>query len=384
MPHSPVFHVKHVADAPAGARHRARWAFVLGLLGLLAVLTTACERVAAPEGWAAPLNQGSEYYAQLDKGVLWQFQIDGTNVKRGWRYPAADAKSKFDAIYATPILQDGVIYVAAHKGQVVALDVTSGQPLPAWGGAPVDLKQDIVATPVLAGKRLILATENGDLYSINTANGQATRLLKGDGRIWSGLARNGSTVFLGNLDDRRVRAVNIDSGDIEWAQSIAGASIANLVLDDRLLLVGSLDRSLHALDVNANGTQAWSFTGDGWFAAQSTFDSGAIYAATLKGSVYALDPSNGSQRWSLHRDGESFRSRPVVIGHTLVITSRDGTIFGINTADGSELWHHALLNQHVDADPLVVGSDVIIITTSGQLDRVNAATGDTQTLGAAS
>jgi eukaryotic-like serine/threonine-protein kinase len=372
-----VFHVKHSANRPP-------WRTLGVFLVALALVTTACTRVAAPEGWAAPVTSGSEIYAQLDRGVLWAFQVNGNAVQRGWRYPATTDKVKFDAFYATPVVDGQTIYLVSHKGEVVALDATNGRPLQSWGGAPVALGQGVVATPVFDGQHLFVATENGDLFSFNAANGQHTRLLQGDGRVWSGLALQGSTVFVGNLDDRRVRAVNTATGAVEWTQSVAGAAVANLAIDGNLLVIGSLDRSVHALDVTAQGSQAWSFTGDGWFAAQPATTPQAIYAASLNGTVYALDPATGTERWQFHQDGQAFRARPVLVGSTLVAVGRDGDVYGLNAADGTMLWHHTIAAGNIDADPLVAGSNVIVITTKGQLARIAADTGDTQILGSAS
>jgi outer membrane protein assembly factor BamB len=393
-----VFHVKHHGPPPASLlapaslssrdtppvrRLPRHWPAILALLVLLATLSTACERIAAPEGWAAPVTTGTEYYAQLDRGVLWAFHVDGTTVQRDWRYPPANGKLKFDAIYATPLIENNVLYLASHTGDVIALDPSNGQPLSAWGGAPVELKQNVVATPVFDGKHLFIATENGDVYSFDAANGQHTRILQGNGRMWSGPALRGNTMYLANIDDRDVRALNVATGAVEWSQSV-GPPLANLSLAGNLLIVGSLDRQLHALDVTANGKEQWNFVGDGWFAAQPAVSADAVYATTLKGTAYAVNAKNGAQIWKFHQDGESFRARPVLVGSTLVLVSRDGMIYGLHAADGTEAWHHALVGQKVDADPLVTGSDVVIITNSGQLVRVNATTGDTQTLGASS
>jgi outer membrane protein assembly factor BamB len=388
-PASPVFHVKHrptsasTSFAAPRMRRPRHWPVLLALLVLLATLGTACSRVAAPEGWAAPVGDGSQFYAQLDRGVLWAFQLNGTAVQRGWRYPPADSKLKFDAVYATPVLQGSVLYLVTHTGDVAALDAGTGQPLAAWGGAPVVLKQNVVATPVFDGKHLVVATENGDIYSFDAATGQHTRILHGSGRIWSGLALQGDIVYVANLDTHEVSAVSIATGAVAWTQDV-GPALANLAIDGNLLLAGSLNRGLHALDITAGGKEQWTFTGDGWFAAEPAVGGDAVYDATLKGTVYGINATTGAELWHFHQEGESFRSQPVLVGDTLVIVSRDGMIYGLHAADGTEAWHHALTNQHVDADPMVSGTDVLIITNSGQLVRVAAATGDVQTPGASS
>src|SRR5690606_33798686 len=149
---------------------------------------------------------------------------EGAPIER-WQYPAEDDDLDLGAIYAAPVLQGGRLYIASHEGLVVALNAQTGRPIEEWGG-PVDLEQRIVATPAFNGDRLYVATEQGNLFAIDAASGAVSTLLDGEGRIWSPVTLQGETVYLGNLDERRVRAVSKAGGEIVWQHDLGGAPVA--------------------------------------------------------------------------------------------------------------------------------------------------------------
>src|SRR5690606_4386464 len=188
------------------------------------LLSAGCVGIASAEGWAPPVEAGGRVYVQVESGEIAAVVLEGGTAREVWRYPSQDGDPDLDAVYAAPVYADGVLYIAGHRGIVVALDAETGRPLAGWGEAP-DLGAQIVATPVFDGGRLFVATEAGDVFAVDAASGEATRLFEGEGRIWGGMTARDGLVFVGNMDARLVMALDASTGSTAWVEDLPGAPV---------------------------------------------------------------------------------------------------------------------------------------------------------------
>jgi serine/threonine-protein kinase len=361
-----MFHVKH------------RRSPLLVAFAAVSLLATGCMggNFASPTGWAAPVDAGDVLLVQSERGRIDALEetASGTVLER-WHYPVSDDGVDLSAIYATPIVDGGTVYLAGFSGHVVALSLATGRPLPGWG-APVRLDGHIVATPAFDGERLYVPTDRGRVTAIDAANGSTSDILLDGGNkapIWSDPVLIGGTLYVGDLD-RTVHAIRVDSGEERWVQRLDGALAGPLELDRELLLAGGIDSRLYALDADAEGALSWSFEGDGWFWSRPLVAGDVIYAPTAEGTVYAIDRASGEERWHLENNASQILSSLALAEGVLVAVDRDGVLFGISPSSGVLLWESSI-NDDVLADPLVRGSELIYITTDGDLMRVHPQNG---------
>lgn len=374
--------MKHNSVIAAGRRTsgRRRALLVPALLATL-LFATACARIASPKGWASPVAEGDTVIAQTDAGVVTAFRISSDSATPLWSYPLDQDDVDLTAVYATPILDGNTVYIASYAGLIVALNIDgdrAGRPISAWGG-PIDIGHRIVATPVLRGGQLYVATERGGIWVIDAATGQFDEPLIDIGdRIWARPGVDPGLLYVAALDSQ-LRAIDRSSGQVRWTSDV-GTVASDLVIDDDLLLVGSFDRGLHALDLTAEGAERWVALGDAWFWARPLVAGDTIYAATVGGSVYAFNRRNGVRRWSFHQDDTEIRAAPVLVDGVLLIASTGGQLYGINPVNGVARWTAELDGDRFLADPLVLESGVVLYSNdSGDLIRVTPA-GDVQRL----
>ncbi len=361
-----MFHVKH-----------PRLPLVAASLAAL-VVATGCigDTFSQPTGWASPVETGEVLLVQSERGRLdaLEFTASGGLVER-WHYPVSDDEVELVAIYATPVVEDGVIYLAGYSGDVVALSVATGRPLPDWG-PPVRLDGHIVATPAFDGTRLYVATDRGRVTVLEAATGRVAGPVldvAGDHPIWGDPVLQGGTLYIADIN-RTVHAIGVDSGEARWTQALDGGLAAPLALDRQVLLAGALDSRLYALDAEAGGSPLWSFEGDGWFWSRPLVAGDSIYAPTSRGTVYAIDRFSGVQRWSFASEGSQIRTALVLVDGVLVALDKDGGIVGLAPSSGAVLWR-GTIDGDVLADPLVRGSEILYVTTDGDVVRVHPADG---------
>ena len=374
-----MFHVKH--------RPRAlRRAPLAGALALLALLAAGCATdLGSPDGWAAPVEAGGLVLVQAERGELVAVRIGDGPTSIAWRFPQdaalpagvdPDDLNDIEAFYATPVVEGGVVYLAAFSGEVLALDVAGGSPRIAW----VHMLDDhVVGTPVLDGGTLYVPTEAGALLPFDADTGaRGSTLAVGEERFWARPAASGAALYVAGLD-RRVRAVGRDGAEL-WTLELEGAVAGDVLLDGGTLYVGALDRRVYALDATAGGAEEWRFQGDGWFWARPLADGGSLYAATTNGSVYALDLDSGAERWRFRElDGE-VRARPALAGGVLVVALHDGALFGLDPSTGVRQWQQTVAGGKLLADPLVVESGILYVTDQGRLISVDPRTGAATTV----
>ena len=363
-----MFHVKH------------RFGPTLVAFLATALIATGCTGSGAPaQGWAQPVKgPGGTLLIQSQVGMLTALAADGSKVAefqvkgpptRNFLGQQSQAPTP---LYAAPIVDGTTAYVVGYHGRVARLSLDGGVIAEKWG---VDLQEQVVATPILRGDRLYVSAENGTLHVLNVANGTITNTTRPtDGRVWGAPAVQGSRLFIGTLDSSEVIAVNADSGATEWKHEGAGATAADLVVQGDLLVLPSFDRTIHALNT-ATGDEKWQFRGDGWFIGRPAVTDQAIYAASMRGSVYALD-RDGKMRWTFSRTGLEFRATPLISGDTLIVASRSGEVIGLNLADGTEKWSRTVDGARFDASGALTDSGVVYTTPDYKLVRIDPANGE--------
>lgn len=100
----------------------------------------------------------------------------------------------------------------------------------------------------------------------------------------------------------------------------------------------------------------------------------AVFVAEIGGSVYALNPANGSTIW---RTGTKSRviAGPSVSGDKVFVGTRDGETIALQRADGKLLWR-SRVNSEVLAAPVSSGDVVVVRSGDGREFALSARDGE--------
>ena len=105
-----------------------------------------------------------------------------------------------------PVAYDGVVYAGNLDGKVYALNAQTGDKV-----AEFDLGSPVASSPVLVGQLVIIATEKGTIYSLNTRNNKITLLATIDAAISAPLAATDKVVYI-HTADLTIHPVDIETG----------------------------------------------------------------------------------------------------------------------------------------------------------------------------
>lgn len=270
-----------------------------------------------------------------------------------WRYPVAETYDGHDGSHdgpiSTPLLAAGRVFGLAPRGELFALDATTGKPL--WTRHAVEdfggekPYYGFSTSPVLAGNVLVIALGGGDgkaFAGIDAATGDLKWTL-GDGPIHyqspvlaeiggheTVLAASSSTLY--GIDAKTGTALwsYVHDGDEHCPGG--GALIPVPAGDDRVLLLNRGSSSV-MVQVAKKGkvleaTELWSGKSLGRTFAHPVVHEGYIYG--MVGRIFTcIDAATGEAQWKSREPGDGF---PTLVGNHVVMITKPGSLHVIEAS----------------------------------------------------
>lgn len=161
---------------------------------------------------STPLMSGDSIYAGcFDRHV---YAIDATSGILKWR-SESEANKWF---WAQPLIYDGVIYAPNLDGMVYIIDAETGREV----AQPVELDSPIISSPVLVNDRIIIASQEGQVYSLDTTSnrtGSPIYRVDENEEIHAPLVSSRGVVYIHaqSSDEDTLYAVDIETRQEVWA-----------------------------------------------------------------------------------------------------------------------------------------------------------------------
>ena len=149
---------------------------------------------------------GTVYVGSFDRHV---YAINATDGQQIWRFPVEDeAENKpGNWFWATPVIYNSTIYAGNLDGKVYILNAETGAELK----DAIDLGSPISSSPVLAGNSIVVATEAGVVYAIDTANNEQEKLVDLEEDIFASLFASDGVVYV-HTDEDSLYVVDVETG----------------------------------------------------------------------------------------------------------------------------------------------------------------------------
>ncbi|MDL5202183.1 PQQ-binding-like beta-propeller repeat protein [Streptomyces sp. ALI-76-A] len=307
---------------------------------------------------------------------------------RPWRFRMSND------VWGTPSVAGDLVYVTSFE--VHALDVATGRRRfktrdVAWSMAVADGRVHASDGPTLFA---LDAREGGDLwrlsteawvYSLKAERGTVITGTRGGGvqaweasngqKLWeitgcqtdfesleAGPALHEGTVYV--WQDARLRALDARTGDERWSYPIGDAASCGQVPvrmtpgQDGYVYVSAGTRVL-ALDA-AGGHVRWHFEAPAVFLCPPTFvpgpavTGGGIYLADYLGTVYALDATDGRDRWRIATEARSSVDSVLVAAGHVHVGSGKG-LYTLDAVTGTPKWRFQAGGDIVGAPAVAEG-----------------------------
>jgi len=222
------------------------------------------------------------------------------------------------------------------------------------------------------GTNAFVGDQGGTVYAVSLESGTITWSAEMDGRVDSAVAVADAQVVAvaRNTDTAQVVVAAFDeaTGERSWpAQAIQANSTAGTApsAGGGSLFIGSADRRVRALDTDS-GTERWATLVLSLFspATSLAFDDESVFAADIAGGLYRLDAAGGGRRWSYQLNEVVLRSSPVVSGSSVLLGLGDGRLVAVDVASGHLVWESAPSAGLVGT--IALSSDAVIAVKGGR------------------
>ncbi|MDY6911557.1 MAG: PQQ-binding-like beta-propeller repeat protein [Chloroflexota bacterium] len=363
--------------------HSLKLKFLLGTL-LCGLFLTGCvgDRF-APKGWAGPTVSDEVIYVVSPKGDFLAIDAEDQSIRDltpkleeqpSSLFGCQGASTPALAAYSTPIVSEGIAYVAAHDGEVFAIKATNGAEI--WRYKTYGT---IVGNPALAGGTLVVASGD-ELIALDIHN--SGDLLwnvpfKADGEIWGNLGIADGKVYFGDMK-HNLYAVNIESGRLAWENMFNGAITSAPLIVENVLYIGTFESKFYALDTS-DGDPKWGepFIAEDWFWSTPAYNDGVIYVGSIDGNIHAIDAVTGKAKWSnpVTTDGK-IRAAAIISEDVLIVADDSGFVYGLDVETGQQAWAPRDLDEKVMADPWVEDTTVYLLTEDSVLYALNTESGN--------
>jgi outer membrane protein assembly factor BamB len=340
------------------------------------------------------------------------------NVRESW---SADIGKGLDKAgrQLRPAYSDGSLYAADYKGQLIALDATSGNSR--W---QIKTKLPFTGGPGISGDLLMMGTQDGEVFAFDASSGTqlwsatvTSEVLASpteadgivvirciDGRVFGLDAETGQRLWIydhsvplltlrGNApvllragvayvgyDGGQVVALKIDDGTLIWEQTLVTTE-GRTELERLSDIDGQLVYIASDLLVSSYKNRLASLAADSgrllWFkdiASSTGVDVNRINLtlSDKEGNVWLLDRRNGAESWKNNQLYHRGLTRPAIYGSFVVVGDTDGYLHWINISDGQFAAQVKVGGKGFSGPPLVVGNMIYVMTKKGKLKAFSA------------
>jgi outer membrane protein assembly factor BamB len=332
------------------------------VLTLLASLLSACVGGAssAASSWPGMSADEETIYLAYSSYI---YAINKGNGLERWRYPQkAEAKKEF---YAAPVLTpDGQLIAVSYNHSLYSLDPASGQEKWVFEGST----DRYIASPLVTEKGIFAPSADGKLYALDFNGQELWQTSEKIGAIWATPAtdENCNCLFIASMD-HHIYAVDALTGKPEWQSEDLGGSIVGTPAYDaeqKMLYIGTFGSEMVALDAETH-TIRWRTPTENWVWSGPAILDGVLYFGDQSGYFYALNATDGSQRWRVQPQPDSpIVSMPVLSGEKAYFTTEAAMVYAIDK-DGNITWTQNIPAKLYTA-PLLIDNVVVIAEVEGQ------------------
>jgi len=165
---------------------------------------------------APVVGDNTIYIGSFDRHV---YAVDATNGKQVWQFPESDEEEGKPRkwFWANLVKHNNVIYAPCLDGKVYILDAGSGHELV----EAIDLESPVSPSPVLIDDSIIIASEDGRVYSLDTASNQIKPLADVEDKVYAPLSADDGVLYIHTQEKETIYALDVQTGAELWSLSLS-------------------------------------------------------------------------------------------------------------------------------------------------------------------
>ncbi len=269
---------------------------------------------------------------------------------------------------ATAALEGQVIFVSVHSSALEALDAYTGKLY--W---TFETNEKIQAPPLVVGNRVLLASHTA-LWTLDATSGRLVWKFHRGAGAWptSGSpALVGNTVYFGLGSGTQFWALDLADGHVLWSFDTNDRITSTALVQADTVYVATWHGTIFALN-RSNGTRRWSYSlnsiqretvVDG-VGGSMALANGHLYVGDYRGTVLCMDAVKGRVTWR-YATGAQVLATPIVASGLVYIGSGDGYFYALDTHTGRPAWRYAA--GEIRSSALLANSHVFVGSINGMM-----------------
>ncbi len=270
---------------------------------------------------AAPAISGGRVYLTSNDGKLYALALE--TGAEAWQFATDEKISSGATVIKNPAGTEEWVLINGYDGTTRVLHAADGKVV--WTYKTNDYING--APAVVDGRWVVFGGCDAKLHVVNLADGVLVHSIPAEAYIPASIGTFGTMAFCGNYANQTV-AFDVPGGKVAWTyQDRAMPFFSSPAVNDRLVLIGSRDKSLHAIN-RTTGEAVWKFkTGGRVEGSPIVFTDGVVFGSA-DGRLYAASLDTGAELWRLEL-GEALVASPAFGENLLVLGGEKGTVFAL-------------------------------------------------------
>lgn len=281
----------------------------------------------------------------------------GNNIKQlklEWQY------SLFSQVSASPVVAAGQLLVAAENGNLYSFNLDSKQ-----FNWLYHTEAGIASTPAVVDGRIYFLSRDGFFYALEQATGKRLwRFATGGEARFAAIGGYGLPAAMGPVPD-------------PWDFYLSSPLVHN-----GKVYFGSSDHHLYALDA-LTGELIWSFNAGDSIHSSPVYANNKIFFGTWGTRLYAVNAETGLEAWNFQGGADrkysvmlGITAAPAVDTNAVYIGARDGFVYALRQTDGATLWRYDAAGSWVLSTAAIDEKNIYVGTSdTGLLLALDKKTG---------
>lgn len=299
----------------------------------------------------APAIAGGVVYIGSFDEYLYALDL-GTGQEK-WKYKAGPIK-------ASPAVRAGMVYVGNADGIFHCVVAAKGEKR--W---TFETDGEITSGANFAGDLMVFGSHDETLYCLTT-DGKEKWRFKTQGPVYGSAAVVGGKTFVAGCDSK-LHIIDVVTGKEDGSVDLGGQTGATGAIAGDHLYVGTMTNQFDAIDWK-QGRLDWSFQAEERpqpFYASAAVTDRLVLAGSRDRRLHALERTTGKEIWNFATEGK-VDSSPVVAGKRVFAPSQDGNLYILDLDNGKQLDKIAL-DGPILGSPAIAGDRLVLGTTKGSV-----------------
>lgn len=209
-----------------------------------------------------------------------------------------------------------------------------------------NIKQAIYASPVVRKGRIYVGDDKGNFYCHDVKSGKELWKYKTGDRILGTADANDKVVVVGSTD-KHIYGLDAKTGKLKWKYEANESVFGSATIDAEVVYIGDSDGSFRAIDINT-GKLLWEFAEvKDYMESKPLVYEGKVIFGTWDTYMYGLDKSTGKLIWKWQNpDKKGMLYSPAAVwpvgaNGKVFFTAPDRVITALDVTTGETVWRTA-------------------------------------------